>query len=104
VIADAAEHWAAASARSSQGRTFVTLRTPFNVRLSHCPPVGIGGGQRVELADLLAEGFEVSFEASDLVDRVVTHISGSSHLSGSSPRRAKPRLSTTIGQAAPRVS
>ena len=28
-------------------------------------------GQRVELADLLTEGFEVLFEAPDLVDRVV---------------------------------
>jgi hypothetical protein len=43
-----------------------------DVRLSDCMPVEVVGGQRVELADLLAEWFEVLFEASDVVDRVVS--------------------------------
>jgi len=32
---------------------------------------GVVGGQQIELADLLAQGFEFAFEASDVVDGVV---------------------------------
>ena len=48
-----------------------SLTKSFDVSPGHLVPIGVVGGQRVELADLSAEWFEVVFEASDLVDRVV---------------------------------